>query len=91
MQLLFPLFLVIRAPGSIGTLRTMASTAPVPLATIAEEDIHTQVLLDLEPNFIYPAWPFRVHEEIIKPWSMERQWRGTQTKLTGIILVMEGM
>jgi len=68
----------------------MASTAPVPFTTIAEEDIHAQVFLDLELNFIYPAWPFSGHEEIIKPWSMERQWRGTQTDLTGTILVMEG-
>ena len=90
MQLLFPLFLVIGTPGSIGALRTVASTPPVPFTAIAEEDIHAQVLLDLEPNFIYPAWPFRVHEEIIKPGSMERQWRGTQTGLTSTVLVMEG-
>jgi len=51
----------------------VASASPIPLATIAEEDIHAQVLLDLEPNFIYPTWSFRAHEEIIKPWSMERQ------------------
>jgi hypothetical protein len=69
----------------------VASTPPVPFTAIAEEDIHAQALLDFEPNFIYPAWPFRVHEEIIKPGSMERQWRGTQTGLTGTILVVERM
>jgi len=37
---LTPAFFVFLAPGSIGTLAIVAGTAPVPLAAIAEEDVH---------------------------------------------------
>ena len=64
---LLPLFLVIRAPGSIGPLRAMASATPVPLAAIAQEDIYSQGSLYSYFKFICPPWSFSSHREIIKP------------------------
>ena len=64
---LFPLFLVVRAPGGIGAFRAMASAAPVPFAAIAQEDIHSQGPLDSYFKFIRPPWSFSSHRDIIKP------------------------
>jgi hypothetical protein len=43
---LFAAFLVIGAPNGVGSLRMVTSTSPVPLTTIAEQDVHTQHLFD---------------------------------------------
>jgi hypothetical protein len=52
---LFPLLSVIRAPGGVGTLRTMTSTSPVPFTTFTEENIHTQGSLDTKFELIQPT------------------------------------
>ena len=39
-------FLIFGAPGSVGTLRSMAGPAPVPLAAITEQHLHPQPLLE---------------------------------------------
>ena len=45
-------FFVFRAPGSVGTLRPPAGTAPVPLAAITKQDFYPQPLLktDFKPT-----------------------------------------
>ncbi len=49
MALLSPFFIV-RAPSSVGAFRNVTRTAPVPLAAIAQEYIHSQCLFDSEDN-----------------------------------------
>jgi hypothetical protein len=42
----FALSCIVRAPDGIGTFRAITRTPPVPLATVTEDDIHAQPLLD---------------------------------------------
>ena len=44
---LFPFFGILWTPGSIGTLWTMAGRSPVPLASVAKEDVFTECFLEL--------------------------------------------
>ena len=52
---LAPPFLVFRAPGGVGPLRVAAGAAPVPLAAIAQDDVHPQPLLNAELEPVPPA------------------------------------
>ena len=45
------------APGSIGTLRVMTGSSPVPLAGIAEDSFHPESFLNLGFEFM----PFGFH------------------------------
>ena len=45
-------FLVIRAPDSVGTLRMVTGTPPIPFAGIAEEGILPQHTFDSDFNFV---------------------------------------
>ena len=55
------LFLVIRAPGGVGTLRTVTGAAPVPLAVITQEDVLSQSFLYSELEFVYPVGVIWLH------------------------------
>ena len=52
---LFPFLRIIRAPGGIGTLRTMTGSSPVPSTTVTEENIHAQGFSNPQFEFIQPS------------------------------------
>ena len=58
---LLPLFLVVRAPGGVGTLRMVTGAAPVPLAAITQEDVLAQSFLYSEFEFVYPVGVIWLH------------------------------
>ena len=64
--MLLSLLLVVRAPGGVGALGAVAGTPPVPLAIVTQEDIHAQIFLNPELDFVHPARSCSTHASIIK-------------------------
>ena len=54
---LCPALIIVGAPCGIGTLRVMAGTTPVPLAVIAQDDLHPKRSLESQFRFVQPSRP----------------------------------